>query len=273
MQKQDSQKIRGKKQVEDLDSGCDTEDEYIEGPGVKFPTFKMLDNMRDYHRELGTYFVSKKAFQEAIRTYAVHFGRDLKFRKKDKRRVRVTCKGAKGNCLFEAYCGKIPNEETWQLRKIQRLHKCSRGFKLKMLNSDWLGSKLHSRVRENQNLKLTTIMNRTVAKWGLEINLNKAYRARCKVIDVIDGSFREQYTRIYDYTHELLRSNVGSTVRVSTMPFQGNEEDVERPGAVLCPHFQRMYICFKACKDSFFQCRPVIGLDGCFLKGYYGGNC
>jgi hypothetical protein len=105
---------------EDLDSGCDTEDE-DGGPGVKFPTFKMLDNMRDYHWELGTYFVSKKSFQDAIRTYAVHSGRDLKFRKNDKRRVRVICKGAKGNCLFEACCTKIPNEETWQLRKIQRV--------------------------------------------------------------------------------------------------------------------------------------------------------
>jgi len=41
--------------------------------------------------------VSKKAFQEAIRTYAVHSGRDIKFRKNDKTRVRMTCKGAKGN--------------------------------------------------------------------------------------------------------------------------------------------------------------------------------
>jgi len=44
------------------------------------------------------------------------------------------------------------------------------------------------------------------------------------------------------------------------------------PGAVLCRHFQRMYICFKACKESFFKCKPIIGLDGCFLKGYYGGQ-
>jgi len=141
-----------------------------------------------------------------------------------------------------------------------------------MLNSNWLGSKLLSIVRENQVLKLTTIMNRTVEKWGLEINLNKAYRARAKAIDMIDGSFRDQYTRIYDHTHELMRSNGGSTVRVSIMPFQCTEEDVERPGAVLCPHFQRMYIFFKACKESFFKCRSVIGLDECFLKGYYVGQ-
>jgi len=49
-----------------------------------------------------------------------------------------------------------------------------------MLNFDWLGSKLHSRVRENQDLKLITIKNRIVEKWGLEINLNKAYRAKGK---------------------------------------------------------------------------------------------
>ena len=141
-----------------------------------------------------------------------------------------------------------------------------------MLNFDWLGSKLQNRVRENQDLKLITIMNRTIEKWGLEINLNKSYRAEGKAIDMIDGSFRDQYTNIYDYTHELMSLNEGSTVRVSTMPFQGNEEDAERHGAVLCPHFQMIYICFKACKDNFFKCRPVIGLDGCFLKGYYGGQ-
>lgn len=33
-----------------------------------------------------------------------------------------------------------------------------------------------------------------------------------------------------------------------------------------------MYICFKAYKESFFKCIPVIGLDGCFLKGYYDGQ-
>ena len=104
------------------------------------------------------------------------------------------------------------------------------------------------------------------------MSFTKSYRARCKALDMVDGSFREQYTRLYDYAHELLRSNRGSNVFINTMPFQGSEEDIEAPGAVLCPHFQRMYVCFKGCKESFFKCRKIIGLDGCFLKGYYGGQ-
>ncbi|CAK8540408.1 unnamed protein product [Lathyrus sativus] len=33
-----------------------------------------------------------------------------------------------------------------------------------------------------------------------------------------------------------------------------------------------MYICFKGPKDIFFKCKPIIGLNGCFLKNYYGGQ-
>ncbi|XP_062112397.1 uncharacterized protein LOC133823577 isoform X1 [Humulus lupulus] len=36
--------------------------------------------------------------------------------------------------------------------------------------------------------------------------------------------------------------------------------------------FERVYICLKACKDGFNKgCRPLLGLDGCFLKGYGKG--
>lgn len=39
------------------------------------------------------------------------------------------------------------------------------------------------------------------------------------------------------------------------------------------PVFERLYVCFQACKAAFVtSCRPLIGLDGCFLKGFYGGQ-
>jgi len=34
--------------------------------------------------------------------------------------------------------------------------------------------------------------------------------------------------------------------------------------------FNKFYVCLKACKDNFISCRPA--LDGCFLKGFYGGK-
>ncbi|CAL8155630.1 unnamed protein product [Prunus armeniaca] len=37
--------------------------------------------------------------------------------------------------------------------------------------------------------------------------------------------------------------------------------------------FHRLYICLEACKTGFLQgCRPVIGMDGCFIKGPHPGQ-
>lgn len=197
---------------EDLDSDCRSDGEDGEAR-KKFPTFKMPEKMRDYNWELGTYFKSKKDFQDGMRTYDVHSAREIKFDKNDKRRVKVICKQ---NCKWEAYCAKIPGEETWQLRKIGPKHTCSRGNKLKLMNSEWLGKKLNTSVCENPNMRLEDIMNKTKRKWGIGISKTKAYKARSYAIDLVDGSFRDQYKRMYDYAHELRRSNPHSTVKIAT---------------------------------------------------------
>ncbi|XP_058783100.1 uncharacterized protein LOC131657753 [Vicia villosa] len=37
--------------------------------------------------------------------------------------------------------------------------------------------------------------------------------------------------------------------------------------------FERIYVCLEACKHDFAKyCRPLIGLDACFLKGDFGGQ-
>ncbi|CAL2233963.1 unnamed protein product [Prunus armeniaca] len=39
------------------------------------------------------------------------------------------------------------------------------------------------------------------------------------------------------------------------------------------PKFQRLYVCLGATKEGFKAgCRPIIGLDGCFLKSVYAGQ-
>ena len=36
--------------------------------------------------------------------------------------------------------------------------------------------------------------------------------------------------------------------------------------------FKRLFVCFKAMKSGFLEgCQPFIGLDGCHLKGPFGG--
>ena len=59
-----------------------------------------------------------------------------------------------------------------------------------------------------------------------------------------------------------MSSNPGSTVHVETEAdeFSGKER------------FRRLYICFAALKKGFKEgCRPVLGVDGCHLRGPHPG--
>ncbi|KAK2352199.1 hypothetical protein QL285_096512 [Trifolium repens] len=228
------------------DSECELEGEEGElgevVPREKFATFVQPKNMRDYKWEEGTYFVTKKSFTEAVRTYSVHSNRMVKFVKNDKRRIRGKCQGA--GCNLEIYNFYLRDKETWQLRKVSEKHDCPREPHVNLLSSDWLSNRLQSTVKENPAIKLTAIVERTQKKWNNSITKGMAYRAKEKAVDLVNGSFREQYTRLHDYAHELLRTNAGSTVVIAAQDYVPTEADVEAPERPICPHFQRILYTF-----------------------------
>ncbi|KAK8547868.1 hypothetical protein V6N13_123294 [Hibiscus sabdariffa] len=76
-------------------------------------------------------------------------------------------------------------------------------------------------------------------------------------IENLNGNHKEQYAKLYAYLDELRQSNPGKTTVCKL-------DDRK---------FERLYICMQAMKDGFKAgYRPIIGLDGCHLKGYYQGH-
>ncbi|XP_027911494.1 uncharacterized protein LOC114170206 [Vigna unguiculata] len=243
------------------DEGCVDESSGDEGGTCgPFGTFVMPNSMADYRWDVGTNFIDKEHFQQAIITYAVHSGRNIRWVKNDKQRVRVKCMGAQGKCEWSAYAAYIPLRKTWQLRKVVDRHNCSREFKLKIMSAKWLSKKVEKSLIDNPKFKIKDVREKGLRKWNTSISVAMARRAKSLASDQVEGSFKEQFRRIHDYAYEILRCNPGSTVKVKVDERQG--ESV----------FGRFYTCFKACKDAFVLCRPFIGLDGCFLKGKYGGE-
>lgn len=89
-----------------------------------------------------------------------------------------------------------------------------------------------------------------------DVSLSKCKRAKSIVMQRLLDSTKGEYSKVFDYQLELLRSNPGSTVVVHL------DHDYEDPV------FQRFYVCLDACKRGLLAgCRKVIGLDGCFFKG------
>ncbi|GMY12202.1 hypothetical protein FCV25MIE_07441 [Fagus crenata] len=182
--------------------------------------------------------------------YAVEGGWGIRFVKNDKVRVRAVYQEG---CKFVAYLAKFPRELTFQLKTLQLEHSCSRCFK---------------------NPRMTANIQKKVhRKYVTHISQSKAYRAKAKAMDILEGSYIEQYNMLWDYCEELRRSNPRNTVLMKVQSFNEGEMEVEDVSQIRDPIFQRLYICFEACKTGFKNaCRPFIGLDACHLKGPYGGQ-
>ncbi|WVY90842.1 hypothetical protein V8G54_036356 [Vigna mungo] len=177
----------------------------------------------------------------------------------DKKRICVKCLGGKGKCNWYAYCAFRIDVNAWKLRKVVDTHSYSKDFNVKLMTSKWLSQRMEN-VRENPTMKVMDIRDKVTRKWNVGISRNMAFRARAMAKDKIEGSFHEQYRRLCDYGHELMKTNPGSTIQIKVDNINGE---------VI---FQRFYACLKACKDNFVCCRPIVGLDGCFLKTKYGGE-
>ena len=89
------------------------------------------------------------------------------------------------------------------------------------------------------------------------------YRSRKAARGLITGNEKAQYDLLRDYAEMIGRIDVGRKVILQTMM---KNETVE-------PKFKRMYIRYNVQKVGFLgSCKPFIGLDGCHLKGRFGGQ-
>ncbi|XP_025694796.3 uncharacterized protein [Arachis hypogaea] len=140
------------------------------------------------------------------------------------------------------------------------------------MSSQWLSKAFMKKIYENSKVKLRSLIKKAHSKWNVDLTMTKAARVKQQALDEINGTYGEQYRRIHDYVAELLRSNPGSTVQIQVERPPEFELETPPPGTDLRPRFQRIYICLEACKRSFMVCRPMIGLDGCFIKTPYGGQ-
>jgi len=101
------------------ETDCELEDD--DSSRDVFGMFVMPKSMADYKWDVGTYFLDKEHFRDVIRTYVVHGGRNIRFVKNDKRRIRVRCMGAQGNCPWLAYCALLTSNNNWWVKRVGSL--------------------------------------------------------------------------------------------------------------------------------------------------------
>ena len=115
--------------------------------------------------------------------------------------------------------------------------------------------------RKNPNWTIAGVQLHVRSNIFIDISVSHVYRSKRKAIDLITGDEQLQYGKLKDYAKMIRLNDVGSKIILQTETKDENSQ----------PKFRRMYIRYNAHKVGFLEgCKPIIGLDGCHLKGRFG---
>nr|XP_025678198.1 uncharacterized protein LOC112778042 [Arachis hypogaea] len=117
---------------------------------------------------------------------------------------------------------------------------------IRAANRAWLASRLVKKVRKYPNFKQCETAVYFRSKCDLILHRNSIARALADARNVVYGDEKAQYALLRDYAETLLTTSPGSTVKIGVIPLPD--------GQVIS------------------GCRPLIGLDGAFLKTQIGGQ-
>ncbi|KAK8617871.1 hypothetical protein V6N13_080776 [Hibiscus sabdariffa] len=241
-------------ETESLHSACDSETEVERN---RFPEFNSAVDIENPKFKKGLLFSDQKIFKAALKQYAVKNMFNIRLKVIDSARVQAVCKDG---CPWMVWASKMypkdKTNKTWQIKTYVGEHNCVRDTKNRNCTFRWLAKEYLEKFRVEPNYSAKSLKHDVMKDHMILVQRSKCIRAKKLALEMILGNQYEQYARIYDYLGELRGTNPGTT----TVCHLDNRL------------FVRMYVCLKACKDGFRAgCRPLICLDGCFLKGHYQG--
>ncbi|XP_028052320.1 uncharacterized protein LOC114256842 [Camellia sinensis] len=209
----------------------------------------------NFEFKIGMLFNNAIEFKDAVREYAVKGGYDVKFTKSETWKVQVSCSDG---CEWRLYASNMSGENTLQIKTYKPTHTCNRSYKSRQVTSAFLASKYMNKFRTTPTWKINEFKDTVKDDCVVEISKMKCYRARKQALVQLDGTNAEQYTKLWDYAAELIRTNPGSRVDIN----------VWRPQLQIKARSQRMFLCLDGIRRVFLAgVRPLIGLDAFHLKG------
>lgn len=203
---------------------------------------------------VGLMFSSVEKLREAINEYSVRNRVDIKLPRNDRTRVRAHC--AEG-CPWNLYASCDSRVKSFVVKTYYGGHTCQKEWKVRKCTARWIAGKYLESFRANDKMSITSL-SRTIQKdWNLTPSRSKVARARRMIMRQIHGDEEQQFNSLWDYGQELRRSNPGSSFFLNLVDSR----------------FSTCYMSIDACKRGFISaCRPIICLDGCFIKTKHGGN-
>ncbi|KAF8389413.1 hypothetical protein HHK36_026108 [Tetracentron sinense] len=165
-------------------------------------------------------------------------------------------------CPWCIHASLLADGVTYKIKTFQSEHTNVRTTKNTNATSMWIAKKLAKQLHVSPDMKIDGIRFEIRETYGIEPSNMQLYRAWVKARDEIEGNHGKPYGKLPVYAEVVRETNSSSLVKI----------EYDRTRLSVNPTFKRFFICFEAMKSGFLKgCRTFKGLDGCHLKGPYGG--
>ncbi|XP_074351338.1 uncharacterized protein LOC141690432 [Apium graveolens] len=215
-----------------------------------------MTDMGNPQFELGMLFSSGTIFRAAVRKHAIVQQRPIRLKKNLANKIKWICSGG---CEWKCYGIKQQRLESIQIKTFLGQHTCNPTWEQKCVNSTWITAEYEDEIRMNPTWPTQAFHSRVVNDLKCKISLAMIYRALKKAKDNILGKHEMEYAKVFAYANEIKKQMPTSTVKIMSEQAEPGVTDMR---------FKRFYVCLGPLKEGFLDgCRPLIGLDGCHLKG------
>lgn len=106
----------------------------------------------------------------------------------------------------------MQDSTTLQVKTFVDEHKCTRQFKNIHANSKWLADKYVDTVRSNPKILVKAFMDTIMREHVVQVSMAQVYGIRNNAFGKIEGTYKEQYAKLWGYMEEVRRTNHGSTI-------------------------------------------------------------
>lgn len=93
--------------------------------------------------KFGMEFTTQDLFRDAVKEYAIKWGKHITFTKSDKQKVRVDCKSG---CPWVCYASYVKGDGVYRIKTFVDEHTCNRSFDVAHVSSEWIVKRYFERI-------------------------------------------------------------------------------------------------------------------------------
>ncbi|KAL8477963.1 hypothetical protein ACS0TY_030024 [Phlomoides rotata] len=195
-------------------------------------------------------------FRYQLIKYTTRMSFKFKYKRNDGKYIHAICNESLSNECDWFIKPKIVHVIGYfQVFKANFVHKCVGKLvsdEVTRLGPKILGDLMLQNVRAKPDLCEKGVIKEMLNSYGFDIPYWKAWRTDKEAKNKIFGSYDDSYDQLRWYCSVITSTNPGSVVALE------QNSDTQ--------HFERVFISFKTCIVGFKSCRPMLFVDGAFMK-------